>query len=252
MAKKRKRRSRINPLRLLIVIALEMCIIVGLLILCTKIFPDNPILQPFKAFIMQEPPVVVLDAGHGGYDSGSIYGNIYEKDVTLALVKDIGNYLEEHGYPVAYTRESDDVSWPSNESEDLEARVNISNDSGAKYFVSIHTNAAEYDMGSYGYEIWGKMKNEKVAVLSENILTEIDTLGYSLNRGSKDQDMYPLYVLENNDLPAILIEAGFLASEQDRSYLLNEEKRTLFAQEIAEGIMKTLEAEEEAKAIQDS
>lgn len=252
MAKKRRRKRRINPIRLLIVIAIEMCIIVGLLIVCIKIFPDSPILQPIKDLIVQEPPVVVLDAGHGGYDSGTVYQDVYEKDVTLAIVKDIGNYLEEHGYPVAYTRESDEVSWPSIEQEDLQERVNISNNSGARYFVSIHTNATDYDMGSNGYEIWGKMQDEKVATLSENILTEIDTLGYSLNRGAKDQDTYPLYVLENNDLPAILIEAGFLASEQDRNYLLDEEKRKLFAHEIADGIIKTLEAEEEENTVQNS
>ena len=61
-----------------------------------------------------------------------------------------------------------------------------------------------------------------------------------------------MYVLENNDLPAILIEAGFLASEQDRSYLLDEEKRKLFADEIADGIIKTLEAEEEESTVQNS
>ncbi len=249
---KKKRKRRINPIRLLTIIALELSIIVGLLIVCTKVFPDNPILQPFKDLIVKETPVVVLDAGHGGYDCGSVYQNIYEKDVALAITKDVGDYLEAHGYPVAYTRESDDVSWPANEQEDLEARVDISNNSGAEYFVSIHTNASETDMGSYGYEVWGNMQNESVAALSENILNAIDTLGYSLNRGAKDQNTSPLYVLECNEIPAVLIETGFLASEQDRSYLLDEEKRRIFAGKIAEGIIKTIETEEKENTIQNS
>ena len=243
MAKQRNKKRGLNPIRLLMIVAMEFLVILGLLIICVKVFPDNPILAPLLSK-KAEPPVVVLDAGHGGYDAGSTYENIYEKDVTLALVKDIGTRLEANGYPVVYTRDSDEVPWPGNEVEDLTERVRISNESGAKLFVSIHTNAAEVVNGSYGYEIWGKMKEDTVVSLSKNILTELDTLGYSQNRGLKDQDLSPIQVLQNNKLPSILIETGFLASENDRLYLMDETKRKVFADKIADGIMKTLAEEE--------
>lgn len=243
MAKRRNKKRGLNPIRLLMIVAMEFLVILGLLIICVKVFPDNPILAPLLSK-KAEPPVVVLDAGHGGYDAGSTYENIYEKDVTLALVKDIGTRMEANGYPVVYTRDSDEVPWPGNEVEDLTERVRISNESGAKLFVSIHTNAAEVVNGSYGYEIWGKMKEDTVVSLSKNILTELDTLGYSQNRGLKDQDLSPIQVLQNNKLPSILIETGFLASENDRLYLMDETKRKVFADKIADGIMKTLAEEE--------
>ena len=59
----------------------------------------------------------------------------------------------------------------------------------------------------------------------------------------KDQDLSPIQVLQNNKLPSILIEAGFLASENDRLYLIDDAKRKVFADKIADGIIKTLEDE---------
>lgn len=224
MAKQRKKKRGINPIRLLIVVAMEFLVILGLLIICVKVFPDNPILAPLFSK-KAETPVVVLDAGHGGYDAGSTFEELYEKDVTLAFVKDIGARLEANGYPVLYTRKSD-----------------------ARLFVSIHTNAAEVINGSYGYEIWGKMKEPRVEALSENILKELDSLGYSQNRGMKDQDLSPIQVLQNNKLPSILIEAGFLASENDRLYLIDDAKRKVFADKIADGIIKTLEDEKKSNS----
>ena len=85
MAKQRKKKRGINPIRLLIVVAMEFLVILGLLIICVKVFPDNPILAPLFSK-KAETPVVVLDAGHGGYDAGSTFEELYEKDVTLAFV----------------------------------------------------------------------------------------------------------------------------------------------------------------------
>ena len=248
MAKQRKKKRGINPILVILkIIGIVLLVILGLLIICVKVFPDNPILAPLFSK-KAETPVVVLDAGHGGYDAGSTFEELYEKDVTLAFVKDIGARLEANGYPVLYTRKSDDVSWPANEVEDLSERVRISNESDARLFVSIHTNAAEVINGSYGYEIWGKMKEPRVEALSENILKELDSLGYSQNRGMKDQDLSPIQVLQNNKLPSILIEAGFLASENDRLYLIDDAKRKVFADKIADGIIKTLEDEKKSNS----
>ena len=68
MAKQRKKKRGINPIRLLIVVAMEFLVILGLLIICVKVFPDNPILAPLFSK-KAETPVVVLDAGHGGLKS---------------------------------------------------------------------------------------------------------------------------------------------------------------------------------------
>lgn len=243
-----KKRKRVDPLKLLITIALELVVVLGLLIVCTKVFPDNPILAPLQAFI--NPGVhttaydVVLDAGHGGYDHGTVYEEYSEKDITLKMTKEIGKELEDKGYRVLYTRENDDVTWSANEVEDLSSRVKLSNESNANLFVSIHLNSAEVSTRTYGFEIWGKASDPEVYDAGNILLKHLDTLGYTQNRGFKDQDSSPIQVLHDNKLPSLLIEAGFLRDEHDRAYLVNEDQRVLFSKKIADGIDEILKSKE--------
>lgn len=237
MAKKRKRKQK-DPMRLLIILCIELIAVLILLILATKIYPDNPITRGIVSLVTPQAEVV-LDAGHGGYDSGSYYQDLYEKDVTLALTKKIGAALENKGIHVLYTRDSDTVSWPADEVADLSKRVEISNQSGAKVFVSIHTNASEVS-DAYGFEIWGKIKDEANFALAKSVASEMDQLQYTQNRGIKDQDLSPLQVLQENKLSSILIEAGFLANENDRVYLMNDASQQALAEEIAQGIYQYL------------
>lgn len=197
MRKKRKRNNRIQ--HLLKIICLELVVIVLLLLCFVYILPRNPVSEIILDFI-EEKPLVVLDAGHGGYDVGSEFNGVYEKNITLEITKKVGEELERRDIPVTYTRDSDHVDWPSDELQDLEERVHISNTSGASLFISIHTNATE----------------------------------------TKDEQTSPLHVLHYNELPAVLIEAGFLESKEDCEYLLVEEKQTELAKEIADGIENTL------------
>lgn len=248
MARKRKKRTlshkkrrRVDPIRLLLLIFLELSALLALLMYLACYHPDNPISQAIVeiAQIEKRQALVVLDAGHGGYDVGSEYQGIYEKDVTLSLTKEVGEKLEQRDIPVLYTRESDEVSWPADVASDLRERVRISNDSKAAVFVSIHTNATEAKNGQ-GFEIWGDLQKEAVACLANQIDAHVNELPYILDRGNKDIAAAPLQVLVENELPAVLIEAGFLESSADRSYLLNKERRQELAEHIAEGIEAAL------------
>ena len=68
--------------------------LLGILLYLYIYHPDNPISTALHKMI--DPiPEVVLDAGHGGYDSGSEFNGVLEKDVTLALTKDIGSVIQE-------------------------------------------------------------------------------------------------------------------------------------------------------------
>ena len=236
MRKRRKHNNRIE--RLLKIIFIEFLIIVALLLCFVYILPNNPVSRIFLDFVRKDP-LVVLDAGHGGYDAGSEFNGVLEKNVTLEITKKIGEELEKRGIPVLYTRDSDNVDWPSNELQDLEERVHIANTSGASLFVSIHTNATETKDGQ-GFEIWTKTSDEQSKQLAENIEQEVITLPYINNRGIKFEEISPLHVLHYNELPAVLIEAGFLESEKDCQYLLVEEKQIKFAEKIADGIENTL------------
>ena len=79
---------------------------------------------------------IVIDAGHGGYDVGCIaLDGTQEKDITLDIASSTGELLEEAGYNVVYTRTSDNVSWPEDNKEDLQSRIDIAEDADANNLI---------------------------------------------------------------------------------------------------------------------
>lgn len=180
---------------------------------------------------------IMIDAGHGGYDVGSISNfDDYEKDINLDIALLVGKQLKSYGYNVVYTRTSDSVSWPSDNKKDLQARCNLAQKKHADLFISIHLNSSEYDAS--GYEIYCDFTNKTTVKLSNSILTQLDQLDYSTNRGLLDTNETPLYVVTNNKVDAILIEAGFISDDSDLYYLKNYTNNIATA--IAKGIKKSL------------
>ena len=180
---------------------------------------------------------IMIDAGHGGYDVGSISNfDDYEKDINLDIALLVGKQLKSQGYNVVYTRTSDSVSWPSDNKKDLQARCNLAQKKNADLFISIHLNSSEYDAS--GYEIYCDFTNKTTVKLSNSILTQLDQLDYSTNRGLLDTNETPLYVVTNNKVDAILIEAGFISDDSDLYYLKNYTNNIATA--IAKGIKKSL------------
>ena len=180
---------------------------------------------------------IMIDAGHGDYDVGSISNfDDYEKDINLDIALLVGKQLKSYGYNVVYTRTSDSVSWPSDNKKDLQARCNLAQKKNADLFISIHLNSSEYDAS--GYEIYCDFTNKTTVKLSNSILTQLDQLDYSTNRGLLDTNETPLYVVTNNKVDAILIEAGFISDDSDLYYLTNYTNN--IAKAIAKGIKKSL------------
>ena len=178
-----------------------------------------------------------LQPAHGGYDVGSISNfDDYEKDINLDIALLVGKQLKSYGYNVVYTRTSDSVSWPSDNKKDLQARCNLAQKKNADLFISIHLNSNEYDAS--GYEIYCDFNNKNTLKVSNSILTQLDQLDYSTNRGLLDTNETPLYVVKNNKVDAILIEAGFISDDSDLYYLKNYTNN--IAKAIAKGIKKSL------------
>lgn len=180
---------------------------------------------------------IIIDAGHGGYDVGSISNfDDYEKDINLDIALLVGKQLKSYGYKVVYTRTSDSVSWSDDNVEDLQTRCDLAKKKNADLFVSIHLNSSEYEAS--GYEIYCDFNNKSTVKLSNSILTQLDKLDYSTNRGLLDTNESPLYVVANNEVDAILIEAGFISDDSDLYYLKNYTNNIATA--IAKGIKKSL------------
>ena len=188
----------------------------------------------------EKTKTIVIDAGHGGYDSGGIsYNGIYEKDITLDVSLLLGEKLEEAGYEVIYTRTSDTVSWPSDNVADLSARVQIAEEADADLYISLHTNSSEsYDDGAYGVEGYVSSDNVETYQLCESILDSLTALNYTMNRGVKTTDTSSLYVIDKNSIPAILLEIGFLSDSDDAAYVSSSQGCEAIANAIYTSIIE--------------
>lgn len=179
--------------------------------------------------------VVMLDAGHGGWDPGASYYGRQEKNDNLNLALAVGNILEQKGIPVIYTRTSDVYQTPFEKAE-------MANRSDADFFVSFHRNAMPVPGTASGIESLVYENTGAAAVLARNINEELKGAGFA-DLGVIERP--GLVVLKRTRMPAVLVEAGFIDNEADNR--LFDQNFTAIAQAIADGIQKALEEEEAMK-----
>ncbi|MHB8014577.1 N-acetylmuramoyl-L-alanine amidase, partial [Clostridium sporogenes] len=196
---------------------------------------DSKVEKTFTVLSNSGFKTVIVDAGHGGYDSGAVGPTgIKEKDVTLKVALKLGRILENNGVKVIYTRTSDNVSWPSNESQDLEARVSIANSNNTDLYVSIHANS--FNGSAYGTETYyynGSAKGKEAAEAVQKEL--INAIGL-YDRGAKTAGYY---VLKNTISPSILVELGFIDNRNEEILLNSDWFQQKCAEAIAKGILGT-------------
>ena len=169
---------------------------------------------------------VVVDAGHGGRDSGAYrrYGPP-EKVVTLDVATRLSRKLRESQFNVVMTRTSD-VFIP------LDTRVDIENSTPNSIFVSIHFNDSRR-RGVKGFETY--YHSAYAAELAQNIQNRLCSLNGSVNRGVHTADFR---VVRKAVYPAVLVECGFLSNRSEGREARNGEYRELLADKIAQAIVE--------------
>lgn len=178
---------------------------------------------------------IVIDSGHGGYDVGSIgYDGSYEKDLTLSIALRTGRKLKELNpdINVIYTRSDDNVDWADNEEDDLIGRVIFAKEQNADYFLSIHLNASE-NTSAYGYNAFVRSNDQVSKTIADSIDNNLNNKGWLYNRGLEYTDNFPLYVVDNLDIPSMLFEVGFITNPQECSDLQKTSNQELIADCIA-------------------
>lgn len=176
---------------------------------------------------------IMLDAGHGGRDPGAVYNGRREKDDTLSLTLAIGELLQERGIDVLYTRTTDIYESPYQKA--LEA-----NAAGADFFLSIHRNSYPTDNTVSGVESLIYNKSGLKYTMAQNINEGLEALGF-INLGVKERP--GLVVLRRTQMPAVLVEVGFINSDTDNRLFDDnfDDNFDDIALAIAEGILDTLE-----------
>lgn len=167
---------------------------------------------------------VILDAGHGGYDNGASFDGRLEKEDALNLVLAVGDRLQEKGIDVLYTRTEDVYQSPIQ-------KARIANESGADYFVSIHRNSSPQPDTYSGVQTLVYADEGIPAVFAQNINRALEAVGYA-NLGTSVRPN--LVVLRRTNMPAVLVEAGFINTAADN--LLFDTRFDQTAQAIADGI----------------
>jgi N-acetylmuramoyl-L-alanine amidase len=174
--------------------------------------------------------IIVIDAGHGGTDPGTMNGKTYEKNIVLPVAQKVKQKLESAGAKVIMTRESDVY-------KTLEERVQIAKNNYAELFVSIHVNSASPAAnGTETYYDTSKNPNGYESyLLAKAIQQQIVDNADMNNRGVKD---YDYYVIRNNNVPSVLIELGFITNSSDYQKLTSDSYQNIFAQSIYNGIVQ--------------
>ncbi len=188
---------------------------------------------PQDRFSVPEHILICLDAGHGGDDPGASYEGRLEKDDDLALALAVGRALEDFGsdrLEVLYTRTEDRAL-------ELQDRVDIANDAGATLFVSLHRNSG----GGQGVEVWTSAEHHRPETrLARNIMDALEQAGVSRVRGVRSGTAgnagVSYTVVGRTEMPACLVELGFIDSDTDNALL--DEKLDAYAQAIADGILQ--------------
>ena len=175
-------------------------------------------------------PLIVVDAGHGGFDLGACHYHCEEKDIALATSLLLKRHLNEMGYRVILTRNRD-LFIP------LKERVDIANSNKSKLFVSLHYNAAQ-STDAKGIEVYYFDKGEPLRIksskqLARNVLSKLLQHTGAPSRGVKHGNFQ---VIRETKMPAILIEGGFITHGEERNLLKSRAYQEEIAKAVAEGI----------------
>lgn len=191
----------------------------------------------------KKKPVVILDAGHGGNDSGKIsVDGSFEKDINLKIVMKLKAYLEASDVEVVLTRESDAGLYEESDSKkkmaDMKKRCQIINDTSPDLTVSIHQNSYHQEE-IYGGQVFYYKGSEKGKTLAEILQKRFDyVLGERNTRLAKANDNY--YLLLHVKTPIVIVECGFLSNWKESALLNSEEYQDRVAWTIHMGILQYL------------
>ena len=215
--------------------------------------------------------LIVIDAGHGGHDSGAVGGGKKEKDLVLSIARKVAKELKKRGYPVYMTRDK-------NRFLKLSQRTHIADRKGAVAFISIHANSVpkKYRHKVHGVETFflqntRDAKSQRIAsrenaavlkgaksklskqVIIDSVLSgpkivqsnklAIDVQGRIItnlrSKYSRVKDggvrHAPFYVLVGASRPSILVEVGYISHPKERKRLFTSRYQDLIAKGIAEG-----------------
>jgi N-acetylmuramoyl-L-alanine amidase len=199
----------------------------------------------------QDCPVIIIDAGHGGEDGGTIgVSGVFEKDINLKISFDVYYTLKAAGIPVVLTRDKDMLLYDRTinyqgrkKALDMAKRLETATSYENSIFVSIHQNSFS-DSKYSGLQVYYSENNAGSLGLAQTIQELCkNTLQQKNNRKCKPSQNN-IYLLDNIYSPAVLVECGFLSNEKECNLLTNDSYQKEIASIISTSIINFIQNDE--------
>lgn len=192
-------------------------------------------------------PCIVVDAGHGGRDSGKVGVNdALEKDINLSLALKLKATLEKEEIEVVLTRDSDiglySEDSTNKKAEDMQNRCKIIADANPVFTVSLHQNSytSPEVRGAQVFYYGQSKEGKELADIIQSSLTA--NVSPENTRTAKANESY--YLLKKTPTPTVIVECGFLSNPEEADLLLTEDYQDKLIEAIRLGIMEYLEKKE--------
>lgn len=207
-------------------------LILGIFLICVSGMWLHPILA--KNTLPLVGKIIIIDPGHGKLDPGTVYGDIYEKDINLQISLILKEKLESYGAVVLMTREGDyDLASPNaiyRKKSDFDNRIKFINGSKGDLYLSIHQNYLS-DSKYSGSQVFYTADNKLLAQSIQQVLNKE-------LKNDRESKMIPntKYMYSKLYIKGVLVECGFLSNKEEREKLIT----TKYQQEFAEALAKAI------------
>lgn len=200
--------------------------------------------EPVSVISDTDAPLIIIDAGHGGMDGGAVAADGTEEQyINLSIAISLNDALVSKGYNTLMTRTDNNSIHDSSATtvreqkvSDIHNRLKIIESNPDCIFVSIHQNY--YTQSQYwGTQVFYSPNNIKSSSLAQCIQTSVvNTLQTENTRQIKESGS-SIYLLYNTDVPAVMVECGFLSNYEETAKLNDSQYRKDMADAICEGII---------------
>lgn len=182
---------------------------------------------------------VIIDAGHGGRDAGTIgVDGAQEKEINLSIALILRDYLAVSGINTILIRDHDAEFYPEGTDtsrSDLYNRLDFVNSIPDSVLISIHQNHFENE-AEWGTQIWYSANNPESKVLADSVLSNVKELLQPDNKRENKQSDSSYYLLYKASVPSIMIECGFMSNEEENRKLQSEDYQNKIAYSILTGV----------------
>ena len=225
--------------------AIALCALCAGEVLLARFMRREPLPASASETEVESRFCVVIDAGHGGIDSGAVSASgVLEKDINLAVAKKLEALCDAAGIDCVMTRSEDrlvvdDSVRERRKMHDLKNRIAIAKSEESPIFVSIHMNNFPEKRYS-GLQVWYSKNDERSRSLAALIQTYARTFLDPSNSREIKRAGSSIFVLDRLDVPAVLVECGFLSNPDECERLSSDSYQTELALVIFSGILEFL------------